>query len=84
MNKKLKIVEDFLRDLNSEQMQEGQDAWLLSGSLEDQLGGVPNKKCTNDTDCISSINEKKCTNSGCGSTSINPKTCTNYPGATGS
>ena len=83
MNKKLKIVEDFLQDLSSEQMQDGQDAWLLSGSIDDQTGGT-NGKCTNTGGCDNSINEKKCTNRSCSSSAINSKTCNNAPGATGS
>ena len=78
MNHKLKIVEDFLNSLESEQLKANQDTMLISGSYENQSGeiGTNASRCVNGTTaCIGSINDRRCSNGVCDYT-INGKKCT--------
>lgn len=61
---KIEIVENFLNSLESEKMQNGQDALLLSRPQENYPAGTSlNNRCYNESaTCISSQNEKKCFN----------------------
>lgn len=68
MNHKLKIVEDFLNSLESEQLKANQDTMLISGSYENQSGaiGTNASRCVNGTTaCIGSINDRRCSNGVC-------------------
>lgn len=58
-----KVIEDFLNSLESEQLQQGQDAMLLSASTEDQYGASLNTRCHNNSSaCVGSSNDKVCFN----------------------
>lgn len=75
---RLKIVENFLNSLESEQMQEGQDVVLFNGTPGDQLAGLGTNvsACINSSGCDGSINNRRCSNGSCDS-SINGRKCTN-------
>lgn len=71
MKKELNLIKDFIHDLETNKLNEEQQAVLLVGSGEGGLNGInssscigtTNKECTNTKECDHS-NNGKCSNTG--------------------